>query len=175
MWVLYPATKILRLKTFEENRNIRNTGILREERLCGFCSLRLVWRRSVLLWVYVNYIWTYWAPWRFGLFSGLSNIVVGECRWWISINKYLRWGRYTGFVATHEGYFYVMDPLPLWIAITIYCFIWPSRYIKEYDGDSTSDEAGVAEVGMNGGNSAEGYELANDKYNAQKWAEVMDR
>ncbi|KAJ7736475.1 RTA1 like protein-domain-containing protein [Mycena metata] len=38
-------------------------------------------------------------------------------------------GGYTGFVSIHEGYFYVFDALPLWIAMTLYCFVWPSRFL----------------------------------------------
>jgi len=40
-------------------------------------------------------------------------------------------GGYTGFVAIHEGYFYLLDALPLWISMSTYCFIWPTRYISE--------------------------------------------
>ncbi|KAE9395967.1 RTA1-domain-containing protein [Gymnopus androsaceus JB14] len=32
-------------------------------------------------------------------------------------------GGYFGFLATHEGYFYLLDALPLWIAMTLYCFV----------------------------------------------------
>ncbi|KAJ7495222.1 RTA1 like protein-domain-containing protein [Mycena latifolia] len=38
-------------------------------------------------------------------------------------------GGYTGFVATHETYFYVFDALPLWISMTLYCFVWPPRFL----------------------------------------------
>ncbi|KAJ7784623.1 RTA1 like protein-domain-containing protein [Mycena metata] len=31
------------------------------------------------------------------------------------------------FIATHEGYFYFFDSLPLWIAMTLYCIVWPTR------------------------------------------------
>ncbi|KAJ7069791.1 RTA1 like protein-domain-containing protein [Mycena amicta] len=36
-------------------------------------------------------------------------------------------GGYSGTVFTHEGYFYVFDSLPLWIAMSLYCVIWPIR------------------------------------------------
>nr|GAT50710.1 predicted protein [Mycena chlorophos] len=36
-------------------------------------------------------------------------------------------GGYHGRVQTHEGYFYVLDALPLWISMTLYCFVWPIR------------------------------------------------
>ncbi|KAF8176608.1 RTA1 like protein-domain-containing protein [Mycena galopus ATCC 62051] len=36
-------------------------------------------------------------------------------------------GGYNGAISTHEGYFYVFDSLPLWIAMTLYCVVWPTR------------------------------------------------
>ena len=27
----------------------------------------------------------------------------------------------------HEGYSYVLDSLPLWIAMTLYAWLWPTR------------------------------------------------
>ncbi|KAJ6596360.1 RTA1 like protein-domain-containing protein [Mycena vulgaris] len=48
-------------------------------------------------------------------------------------------GGYTGFVSTHESYFYIFDALPLWISMTLYCFIWPSRFL---DVISNAAEAG---------------------------------
>ncbi|GAA5950838.1 hypothetical protein JCM8115_004987 [Rhodotorula mucilaginosa] len=36
---------------------------------------------------------------------------------------------YYGYLAIHEGYFYLLDALPLWISMTMYCFFWPSRFI----------------------------------------------
>ncbi|KAJ3710748.1 RTA1 like protein-domain-containing protein [Lentinula raphanica] len=44
-------------------------------------------------------------------------------------------GGYSGFLSTHEGYFYLLDSLPLWIAMTLYCFLWPSRFINKYESD----------------------------------------
>ncbi|KAJ7171522.1 RTA1 like protein-domain-containing protein [Mycena filopes] len=38
-------------------------------------------------------------------------------------------GGYTGFVSTHEGFFYVFDALPLWLAMALYCFVWPPRFL----------------------------------------------
>ncbi|GAA5949407.1 hypothetical protein JCM3765_003399 [Sporobolomyces pararoseus] len=37
---------------------------------------------------------------------------------------------YYGYLPTHEGYFYLLDALPLWLAMTLYCFFWPSRFIR---------------------------------------------
>lgn len=45
-------------------------------------------------------------------------------------------GGYTGFVAIHEGYFYLLDALPLWVSMTTYCFFWPTWFI--YDSNSSS-------------------------------------
>nr|GAT60314.1 RTA-like protein [Mycena chlorophos] len=37
-------------------------------------------------------------------------------------------GGYNGRVFTHESYFYICDALPLWIAMSLYCFfLWPIR------------------------------------------------
>ncbi|KAJ3821704.1 RTA1 like protein-domain-containing protein [Lentinula raphanica] len=44
-------------------------------------------------------------------------------------------GGYNGFLVTHEGYFYLLDSLPLWIAMTLYCFLWPTRFINKYESD----------------------------------------
>ncbi|KAJ6536444.1 RTA1 like protein-domain-containing protein [Mycena vulgaris] len=47
-------------------------------------------------------------------------------------------GGYNGFIATHEGYFYSFDTLPLWIAMTLYCVVWPTRFLTSR---SRADEA----------------------------------
>ncbi|KAJ7456164.1 RTA1 like protein-domain-containing protein [Mycena latifolia] len=41
-------------------------------------------------------------------------------------------GGYNGFLATHEGYFYGFDSLPLWIAMSLYCFVWPTRFLSAH-------------------------------------------
>ncbi|THU77516.1 RTA1-domain-containing protein [Dendrothele bispora CBS 962.96] len=41
-------------------------------------------------------------------------------------------GGYYGNLATHEIYFYLLDALPLWIAMTQYSFFWPVRF-KPYE------------------------------------------
>jgi hypothetical protein len=53
-------------------------------------------------------------------------------------------GGYSGFLATHEGYFYCLDALPLWLAMSWYCFIWPTRFI-ESGSDRGSYEVPLAE------------------------------
>ncbi|TFK48512.1 RTA1-domain-containing protein [Heliocybe sulcata] len=36
-----------------------------------------------------------------------------------------------GYLIMHEVYFYCLDGLPLWFAVTCYAYRWPSRYITE--------------------------------------------
>ncbi|KAJ7935587.1 RTA1 like protein-domain-containing protein [Mycena leptocephala] len=43
-------------------------------------------------------------------------------------------GGYSGTIATHEGYFYGFDTLPLWIAMSLYCIVWPTRAFAERSG-----------------------------------------
>ncbi|KAJ7134562.1 RTA1 like protein-domain-containing protein [Mycena epipterygia] len=43
-------------------------------------------------------------------------------------------GGYNGTIATHEGYFYFFDSLPLWISMTLYCFVWPVRALNAHPG-----------------------------------------
>ncbi|KAJ6512800.1 RTA1 like protein-domain-containing protein [Mycena sanguinolenta] len=40
-------------------------------------------------------------------------------------------GGYFGTIATHEGYFYALDSLPLWIAMSLYCIVWPTRALMK--------------------------------------------
>ena len=35
----------------------------------------------------------------------------------------------TDSVSRDRRYFYLLDALPLWISMTMYCFFWPSRFI----------------------------------------------
>ncbi|KAJ6488412.1 RTA1 like protein-domain-containing protein [Mycena vulgaris] len=39
-------------------------------------------------------------------------------------------GGYNGFLAVHESYFYLFDSLPLWIAMSLYCVVWPTRFLS---------------------------------------------
>ncbi|CAK5265174.1 unnamed protein product [Mycena citricolor] len=38
-------------------------------------------------------------------------------------------GGYNGYVATHESFFYIFDALPLWLSMSLYCFVWPTRFL----------------------------------------------
>lgn len=40
------------------------------------------------------------------------------------------WAGYYGELATSEGYFYLLDALPLWLAMTLYVFFYPPRFIE---------------------------------------------
>ncbi|GAA5886137.1 hypothetical protein JCM16303_000060 [Sporobolomyces ruberrimus] len=37
---------------------------------------------------------------------------------------------YDGYLATTEGYFYLLDALPLWLAMSLYALFWPSRFVE---------------------------------------------
>ncbi|KAJ7147479.1 RTA1 like protein-domain-containing protein [Mycena crocata] len=39
-------------------------------------------------------------------------------------------GGYHGYIATHEGYFYIFDALPLWISMSLFCIVWPVRVLN---------------------------------------------
>lgn len=34
---------------------------------------------------------------------------------------------YRGYLILHEGYFYILDSLPLWVSMTLYAVLWPTR------------------------------------------------
>ncbi|KAJ9122450.1 hypothetical protein QFC22_001875 [Naganishia vaughanmartiniae] len=38
---------------------------------------------------------------------------------------------YTGYLNTHEPYFYLLDTLPLWLGISVYVWFWPPKYLTE--------------------------------------------
>lgn len=42
-----------------------------------------------------------------------------------------------------NSYFYLLDALPLWLAMTLYCFVWPTRFIdgvrETYAGGSSAE------------------------------------
>ncbi|KAJ4470888.1 RTA1 like protein-domain-containing protein [Lentinula aciculospora] len=47
-------------------------------------------------------------------------------------------GGYSGYLSTHEGYFFLLDSLPLWIAMTLYCFFWPTRFINQHEANAAA-------------------------------------
>ncbi|KAK7048308.1 RTA1 like protein-domain-containing protein [Favolaschia claudopus] len=40
-------------------------------------------------------------------------------------------GGYRGAVYTHEWYFYAFDTLPLWLSMTVFAIVWPTRAIMK--------------------------------------------
>lgn len=65
------------------------------------------------------------------------------------------WG---GHLATTEYYFYALDTLPLFVAISVYIPFWPGRYIDEGndtlngdDEERKSDEEVPAQGGLQNG------------------------
>ncbi|KAH7337989.1 RTA1 like protein-domain-containing protein [Rhizoctonia solani] len=55
-----------------------------------------------------------------------------------------------GYLATHEGYFYTLDTLPLFIAILVFVITWPPMYLTHYGHSSSVDttvEMGVSRSG----------------------------
>ncbi|KAJ7192158.1 RTA1 like protein-domain-containing protein, partial [Mycena pura] len=47
------------------------------------------------------------------------------------------------YISSHEVFFYCFDALPLWIAMTLYCSVWPPRFVN------TAREAEVMELQKN--------------------------
>ncbi|KAJ7480660.1 RTA1 like protein-domain-containing protein [Mycena latifolia] len=45
----------------------------------------------------------------------------------------------TGYLSTHEGYFYAFDALPLWLAMSLYCVVWPTRFFHRHARASGSE------------------------------------
>ena len=37
---------------------------------------------------------------------------------------------YRGYIPTHEVFFYTLDSLPLFLAIIVWVFVWPSLYLE---------------------------------------------
>ncbi|KAJ7439770.1 RTA1 like protein-domain-containing protein [Mycena latifolia] len=37
---------------------------------------------------------------------------------------------HAGYLSTHEAYFYALDSLPLWLAMTLYAAVWPPRFLN---------------------------------------------
>lgn len=38
-------------------------------------------------------------------------------------------GRYDGYLRGHEGYFYLLDALPLFVPLATWVFIWAPQYL----------------------------------------------
>lgn len=51
---------------------------------------------------------------------------------WLSARSAIELSQgYTGYLNTHEPWFYIFDTLPLFLAIIIYIPFWPGKYITE--------------------------------------------
>ncbi|KAJ6478275.1 RTA-like protein [Mycena sanguinolenta] len=50
-----------------------------------------------------------------------------------------------GYISTHEVFFYCFDALSLWITMTLYCSVWPPRFLN------TTREAEIMELQKNQG------------------------
>jgi hypothetical protein len=46
-----------------------------------------------------------------------------------------------GPLKTTETWFYLLDALPLWISMTLFCIIWPPRVIEGVDENEGEGEA----------------------------------
>ncbi|KAM0752977.1 RTA1-domain-containing protein [Meredithblackwellia eburnea MCA 4105] len=65
--------------------------------------------------------------WRSLFFVMLATCVGITIRSVFRIAEYA--GGYTGYLATHEGYFYCLDSLPLFLAMSLYIVWWPPLYV----------------------------------------------
>ncbi|KAJ7743243.1 RTA1 like protein-domain-containing protein, partial [Mycena maculata] len=61
-----------------------------------------------------------------------------------------------GYLASHEVFFYCLDALPLWFAMSLYCSVWPPRFLNN------SREAQVIELQKGGHRSLYGGESTAD-------------
>ncbi|KAH8088115.1 integral to membrane protein [Filobasidium floriforme] len=52
---------------------------------------------------------------------------------------------YTGYLATHEIYIYLLDTLPLFLGVTTYIYFWPARYLRA-DTKVIKDEQDMSSV-----------------------------
>ncbi|GAA5925527.1 hypothetical protein JCM3775_001433 [Rhodotorula graminis] len=83
-------------------------------------------------------------PFRFGAHKFWSNSMVYDWRtlvWVVLLScvgvitrsafRIVEYSEgYYGKLATSEGYFYLLDALPLWLAMTLYVFFYPPRFIE---------------------------------------------
>ncbi|GAA6002014.1 hypothetical protein JCM10207_003038 [Rhodosporidiobolus poonsookiae] len=92
-------------------------------------------------------------PFRFSGYSAFSTDYVPDWRILVTvmaitcggiiIRSIYRLAEYAegrdGVLATKEAYFYLLDALPLWISMTLYAWLWPTRVIN---GVEEADDAG---------------------------------
>ncbi|KAJ7636471.1 RTA1 like protein-domain-containing protein [Roridomyces roridus] len=39
---------------------------------------------------------------------------------------------YNGYLAEHEGHFYIFDSFTLWVSMSLYCLVWPTRFLEPH-------------------------------------------
>ncbi|QRW21046.1 RTA1-like protein [Rhizoctonia solani] len=54
-----------------------------------------------------------------------------------------------GNLASHELYFYILDTIALWIAITVYLITWPPRYLTGYTGKPKKESIPMSSDSVN--------------------------
>ncbi|GAA5842408.1 hypothetical protein JCM11251_004219 [Rhodosporidiobolus azoricus] len=47
-----------------------------------------------------------------------------------------------GYIATTEVYFYIFDAAPLWLSMTLFVFVWPTRFIAGAEQGAIGKQAG---------------------------------
>ncbi|GAA5989625.1 hypothetical protein JCM5350_003199 [Sporobolomyces pararoseus] len=67
---------------------------------------------------------------------------------------------YYGYLPTHEAYFWLLDALPLWIAMSLYSIFWPPRFIK----GAAQEESGLHSEEMNSPSSSNQLNLKETSY-----------
>ncbi|KAJ6620143.1 RTA1 like protein-domain-containing protein [Mycena sp. CBHHK59/15] len=77
------------------------------------------------------------ADWRILYFTILTTCIGILTRSAFRIAEFA--GGYNGFIATHEGYFYLLDSLPLWVAMSLYCIVWPTRALHPHPTSSATE------------------------------------
>ncbi|GAA5855470.1 hypothetical protein JCM8547_007845 [Rhodosporidiobolus lusitaniae] len=60
---------------------------------------------------------------------------------------------YSGYLITHEIYFYLLDVLPLFLAMSLYAYVWPVLVI---DGAARDTSTGTAQANMEAGATLDG-------------------
>ncbi|KAJ7158264.1 RTA-like protein [Mycena crocata] len=78
-----------------------------------------------------------WRP----LFYVICATCVG-----ILVRSIFRIAETDGYLTTHEGYFYLFDALPLWIAMTLFCFVWPVRVLNAHPGSSGMELLSINQI-----------------------------
>lgn len=81
-------------------------------------------------------LWKFWdgspiLDWRILYFAVLITCIGFVTRSSFRIAEFS--GGYRGHLYITESYFYILDALPIWLAISVYIFVWPPRFLKHPD------------------------------------------